>query len=143
MTLDPRLLDGLRLLRDRDWYRAHEEIEDAWRDTPAGELRECLQGVIQLCVALEHLRRGNALGCHNVANRARRRLEVLPPIVSGLRTHEWLAALATFFEGIGLPELSKRYRASQGFSDTTPSVTPPESEWPVLPLEAELNARLG
>jgi predicted metal-dependent hydrolase len=131
---DPRLLEGLRLLQAREWYQAHEEIEDAWRDTPPGELRECLQGVIQLCVALEHLRRGNALGCHNVAGRARARLEALPPVVAGMRVHEWLAALETFFEAIGLAELSKRYRASQGFSDTTPPVTPPESEWPVLPL---------
>ncbi|MHC5021064.1 MAG: DUF309 domain-containing protein [Planctomycetota bacterium] len=138
MPPDPRLLQGLRLLQAREWYAAHESIEDAWRDTPAGDLREALQGIIQLCVALEHLRRGNALGCHNVAARARRRLQALPDAIGGMRTHDWLAAIAAFFEQIGLPDLSQRYRDSQGFTDTTPPVTPPEAEWPVLPLDPAL-----
>lgn len=142
MQPDPRLLQGLRHLQAREWYAAHESIEDAWRDTPPGELREALQGVIQLCVALEHLRRGNALGCHNVSARARRRLAALPAVVEGMHTHDWLDALQAFFEEIGLPTLAEQYRASGGFSDWATPPLPPEAAWPVLSLGPELERRL-
>src|SRR5690606_23946329 len=63
---DPRLLEGLRLLLARRWYDAHEALEGPWGELEPGPWREVLQGLIQQCVALEHLRRDNALGAFNV-----------------------------------------------------------------------------
>ena len=64
---------GLELLNDREFFEAHEVLEDVWRAAPAGEKR-FLQGLIQLAVALHHYSRGNRAGAQSVLRRAGRNL---------------------------------------------------------------------
>ena len=55
-------------------FAAHEALEVRWKSCPAEE-RELWQGLAQLCVALTHHARGNAVGAGRLLDRASGRLE--------------------------------------------------------------------
>jgi len=52
---------GLLFFNAGDYYQAHEDWEDLWRETPA-PLRFFYQGLIQAAVGLHHLHKGNKAG---------------------------------------------------------------------------------
>jgi uncharacterized protein len=65
---------GLELIRSGDYFEAHEELEDEWREAPAAE-RDFLQGLVHVAVAWLHASRGNRPGCERQLEKALRRLE--------------------------------------------------------------------
>jgi uncharacterized protein len=67
------LEQGLQLIRDGDYFEAHEELEDEWRAAPAAE-RDFLQGLVHVAVAWLHAERGNRNGCERQLVKAERRL---------------------------------------------------------------------
>lgn len=147
---DPRLLAGLRLLVGRDYFAAHEALEDPWRELEQGSLwKDVLQGLIQLCVALEHLRRENWQGAFNVWQKSRAKLRRAPAEVAGLEVGAWAAAVAAHF---GAAHLAERVKAQLegGVADgevhldaaALPPV-PPLEAWPIPSLSAELAARVS
>ncbi|GAA15023.1 DUF309 domain-containing protein [Gordonia alkanivorans] len=62
-----------RLLEDGRPFFAHEVFETRWKSCPVEE-RPLWQGLAQLCVALTHHRRGNAVGARRLHDRAATRL---------------------------------------------------------------------
>jgi predicted metal-dependent hydrolase len=64
---------GLLLFNGGDYFDAHEAWEDVWRTAPAEE-KKCLQGLIQVAVALHHHSRGNLEGARSLLARALRNL---------------------------------------------------------------------
>jgi predicted metal-dependent hydrolase len=91
-----------RGLQDYDggrYFEAHEAWEVAWRGQPPGADRELLQGLIHVAVALEHHRRGNAIGAAGQLDKARRRLGALGPVARGLDVAAMVASAATEIEG--------------------------------------------
>ena len=94
------LQQGIELFNAGRYFEAHEALEDAWRDGPAGE-KQFLQGMVQAAVGMHHLSRGNLEGARGVLARAIGNLEpfldagvaarreiLLPPLVKSLRA--WL-----------------------------------------------------
>ena len=65
---------GLELIRAGEYFEAHEELEDEWREAPAAE-RDFLQGMVHVAVAWLHASRGNHPGCERQLQKALRRLE--------------------------------------------------------------------
>lgn len=63
-----------RLVRDGRPFSAHEVLEARWKAAPASE-RDYWQGLAQLCVALTHAARGNAVGAGRLLERATGLLE--------------------------------------------------------------------
>ena len=53
-----QLLLAIRQFNSREWYECHETIEELWLDE-TGEMRNFLQGTLQISVALLHWRNGN------------------------------------------------------------------------------------
>ncbi|MDD2272819.1 MAG: DUF309 domain-containing protein [Desulfuromonadaceae bacterium] len=53
-----QLLLAIRQFNGRDWYNCHETLEDLWLGE-TGEVRNFLQGTLQIAVALHHWRNGN------------------------------------------------------------------------------------
>ncbi len=53
-----QLLLAIRQFNGRDWYNCHETLEDLWLGE-TGEVRNFLQGALQIAVALHHWRNGN------------------------------------------------------------------------------------
>jgi uncharacterized protein len=64
---------GLELIRAGEYFEAHEELEDEWREAPAAE-RDFLQGLVHVSVAWLHAGRGNRPGCERQLEKAARRL---------------------------------------------------------------------
>ena len=69
---------GLELIRAGEFFEAHEELEDEWRDAPAAE-RDFLQGLVHVAVAWHHAGRGNRPGCERQLEKAARRLSPYRP----------------------------------------------------------------
>ena len=146
---DPRVLEGLRLLVAREYFEAHEGLEAAWRELERGEpWADVLQGLIQLAVALEHLKRDNALGAFNVWQKARGKLRKAPEWVAGIGVQAWASAVAEHFKRCGIAERVK-FLLEGGVADgaahieasSLPPLPPPE-EWPIPELTDELAARI-
>jgi len=53
-----QFLLAIRQFNSREWYECHETIEDLWLGE-AGEMKDFLQGTLQISVALLHWRNGN------------------------------------------------------------------------------------
>lgn len=128
MNADPRVLQGLRDIRERRWFEAHEALELAWREA-TGERRQLLQGLIQGAVALEHLRRGNPRGAHGQWSKARAKLAPLSPWPDGVGIGDWIAALDQFYASIDLDERSRRFVAGEAMTGLP--ALPPEQDWPL------------
>ncbi len=77
------LEEGLALIRAGDYFEAHEELEDEWRDAPAAE-RDFLQGLVHVAVAWLHAGRGNRPGCERQLEKAARRLDAYRPSHRGV-----------------------------------------------------------
>ncbi|RMG17913.1 MAG: DUF309 domain-containing protein [Planctomycetota bacterium] len=140
---DERLDRGLRLASRREYFAAHELLEAAWQDLPPGPERDLVQGVVQLCVALEHLRRGNALGAQRVWGRAQARLPRGVPPLAGVDVAAWCAECADFFERVGLAERARAQlgrRRTKGAAEAGAPAAPPgegEAAGPPLPPLSE------
>jgi len=74
---------GLELIRAGEFFEAHEELEDEWRDAPAGE-RDFLQGLVHVAVAWLHAGRGNRPGCERQLEKAAQRLDSYRPAHRGV-----------------------------------------------------------
>jgi predicted metal-dependent hydrolase len=74
---------GLDLIRGGEYFEAHEELEDEWRDAPATE-RDFLQGLVHVAVAWHHAGRGNRPGCERQLEKAARRLGPYRPTHRGV-----------------------------------------------------------
>ena len=53
-----QFLLAIRQFNSRDWYDCHETIEDLWLGE-TGEMKDFLQGTLQISVGLLHWRNGN------------------------------------------------------------------------------------
>lgn len=53
-----QFLLAIRQFNNREWYDCHETIEELWLGE-IGEMRDFLQGTLQISVALHHWRNGN------------------------------------------------------------------------------------
>ncbi len=69
---------GLELIRAGEYFDAHEELEDEWREAPADE-RDFLQGLVHVAVAWLHAERSNRAGCERQLDKAERRLGPYEP----------------------------------------------------------------
>ena len=77
------LAEGLACYRRSEFFDAHEHWEDVWRELEAPE-KSFLQALIQVTVALHHLRTGNSAGAVSLLRRALRRIETLPAFFAGI-----------------------------------------------------------
>jgi uncharacterized protein len=69
---------GLELMRAREFFAAHEELELAWRAAAADE-RDFFQGLVHVTVAWYQAGRGNEVGCRRQLEKAERRLAPYTP----------------------------------------------------------------
>jgi predicted metal-dependent hydrolase len=85
--------EGRELIRRGEYFEAHEELEDEWREAPEGE-RDFLQGLVHVAVAWHHARRGNRPGCERQLAKATRRLEPYRPSHRGVDVDDVLHQVA-------------------------------------------------
>ena len=83
MTIEERLETGLALMRRRQYFEAHEELELAWRAAESAE-RDFFQGLVHVTVAWSQAGRGNHTGCTRQLEKATRRLAPFAPAHRGV-----------------------------------------------------------
>ena len=71
------LRQAAALWRERLFFEVHEVLEDVWQ-TAAGDVRQALQGIIQIAVAYHHLAHGNRRGARTLMHEGRARLAAVP-----------------------------------------------------------------
>jgi uncharacterized protein len=81
---------GLELLREGEWFEAHEELELAWRAAPETE-RDFCQGLVHVAVAWYQAGRGRRVGCERQLEKAARRLGSYAPGHRGVDVASLLA----------------------------------------------------
>jgi predicted metal-dependent hydrolase len=83
---------GLELIRRGEYFAAHEELEDAWRATPAEE-RDFLQGLVHVAVAWYQADRNRPIAMSRQLEKAIRRLTPFAPAHRGVAVAQLLDQL--------------------------------------------------
>jgi predicted metal-dependent hydrolase len=86
-------VSGLDLIRNEDFFAAHEELELVWR-AAAPEERDFFQGLVHVAVAWYQAGRGNRPGCERQLEKAARRLTPFAPTHRGVDIGSVLAQIA-------------------------------------------------
>lgn len=89
-------LEFVRLFNERDYFEAHEALEDLWV-VEVAPLRDYYKGLIQAAVALCHWERGNLSGARKLWVSARRYLSPYPERYEGLELGLLRESLDTLF----------------------------------------------
>jgi uncharacterized protein len=83
-TLHVKAVEGMKLMNERKFFEAHEELEIAWNEEK-GEVRQLYQGILQMAVTYLHITRGNYDGAVKVYMRSMRWLKDWPPVCRGIQ----------------------------------------------------------
>jgi predicted metal-dependent hydrolase len=96
-------------MRQREFFAAHEALEDAWRAAEPAE-KDFFQGLVHVTVAWYQAGRGNRPGCERQLEKAARRLSPFAPEHRGVDVDAFLRQVAAAAEtvaagSLGLGEL--------------------------------------
>lgn len=83
----------IRLFNQRQFFEAHEVLEDEWHKTGRGD--NFYKGLIQLAAALVHVQKGNAKGAKRLVGTARRYLEPYGACHQGLNLGKLFAEVSS------------------------------------------------
>ena len=89
---ESRLTNGLELIRDGEYFAAHEVLEDVWR-VAAVEERDFFQGLVHVAVAWYQAGRGRRIGTERQLEKAIRRLQPFAPSHRGVEVSRLIAQL--------------------------------------------------
>lgn len=95
---------GLELIAAGEFFAAHEELEDEWREAPQQE-RDFLQGLVHVTVAWYHAGRENRPGCERQLAKAARRLSPYAPSHRGVDVEAALGSVAAAQELVARGDL--------------------------------------
>jgi uncharacterized protein len=95
--LEAKYEAGIELIRAREYFAAHEELELAWRAAPQPE-RDFFQGLVHVAVAWYQAGRGRQIGTERQLEKAIRRLTPYAPAHRGLDLDALLAQLRRALE---------------------------------------------
>ena len=98
------LAAGIELIRSRQYFAAHEELEIAWRSAEAGE-RDFCQGLVHVAVAWYQAGRGRRTGCERQLEKATRRLGSYAPTHRGVDVASVLAQVERAAERVAVGSL--------------------------------------
>jgi hypothetical protein len=82
---------AVALWNEHLFFEVHEVLEAVWK-TASGDLRQALQGLIQIAVAFHHLAHGNVRGARSLLLEGRARLAAVPPGTVAVDASALLAA---------------------------------------------------
>jgi predicted metal-dependent hydrolase len=86
-TLHPQAQEGLRLFNAREYFEAHEALENAW-NAEEGTAKNLYRGILQIAVTYLHITRGNYNGAVKVYDRSKKWLSDIPDSCQGIHVEE-------------------------------------------------------
>ena len=82
--LHSKAIEGMKLFNSKNFFEAHEELEDAWREEK-GEVRNLYRGILQVAVVYLHITRRNYDGAIKVYERCIKWLKDWPDVCRGIQ----------------------------------------------------------
>ena len=107
--LHPDALEGIERFNRRQFWFAHEALEDAW-NAETEKVREFYRGILQLSVVCFHIRKGNLRGAQKVYARSQKWLKPFPEVCQGVelgRFQRDMAAVMAEAERLGVENLKE------------------------------------
>ena len=83
LSLHPDANLGIKQFNNRQFWLAHEALEDAWKDT-VPPIKGMYRGILQAAVVYYHISQGNYRGAVKVYNRSQKWLNPLPDTCQGV-----------------------------------------------------------
>jgi uncharacterized protein len=120
MDRDRRLNEFIRFFNSKEFFDAHEVLEDLWIETE-GERKDFYKGLIQCAVAFVHLDRGNYKGAKKLFRTSCGYLNRYPGEQEGIDIDKLMREFQDFFDLI-VPEAEKRDTPLDLQSVTTPTL---------------------
>ena len=114
MTEDQRkrFQEGIALFNRGQFFDCHEALEEVWLQS-YGDRKKFLQGLIQVAVALHHLRNGNLAGARRLLAAAVEKLSGPVPDSETIGVDALLAALAPLRKQLSAGEMPGNWQAPQ------------------------------
>lgn len=81
--LHPGAKVGIERFNKKQYWLAHEALEDAWNDE-TGLIRDLYRGILQAAVVYHHISKQNFRGAMKVYQRSQKWLKPLPDICQGV-----------------------------------------------------------
>jgi predicted metal-dependent hydrolase len=85
--LHPFAIKGLELFNQGEYWKAHEALEEAWREEK-GQIRHLYRGILQVGVAYLHITHGNYEGAMKLYHRSKYWLDPFPDICRGVHVRQ-------------------------------------------------------
>ena len=128
---EPLYLAGIVLFNQREFFDAHEVLEDLWNQCP-NEDRRFYQAVLQAAVALHHFTSGNLRGAIKLFKSGKAYMDVYPNPHHGLNREEFWAQMATCMAEIFREDQDLLRRDLKPDPELIPIITldPPPPDWP-------------
>lgn len=108
IEFSPLYLEFFKLFNEREYFEAHEVLEDLWV-MEAGPEKQYLKGMIMVTIALEHWTRSNMSGAWKLFRDGMKYLELYPEIVMGFELGKFRNEMKTLFAEITLSEGKEPY----------------------------------
>jgi len=86
-ALHPQAREGLHLFNKREYFEAHEALEDAW-NAEEGTAKNLYRGILQTAVVYLHITRGNYNGAVKVYERSKKWFAGIPSVCKGIYVGE-------------------------------------------------------
>ena len=90
---------GVEQFNAGEFFEQHETLEDLWREETR-PVRRLYQGILQIGVAMHHLRRGNHHGTVTMIARGTRHLRPFAPACQGVDVADLLAGAARVLRAV-------------------------------------------
>lgn len=131
MDYEPRYLAGVKLFNDREFFDAHEVLEDLWNECP-NEDRRFYQGILQAAVALHHFNNGNLRGAHKLFRTAKDYMGKYPNPYLGLDREVFWRDMTECFVEVFREGQDMMRRDLHPEPEKIPTITidPPPASWP-------------
>ena len=85
--LHPQAKEGLHLFNTREYFEAHEALEDAW-NAEEGTAKNLYRGILQTAVVYLHITRENYQGAVKVYERSKKWFAGIPSACKGIHVRE-------------------------------------------------------
>ena len=83
-AVHPAAIRGMHLFEAGEYWQAHEELEDAWKDE-TGPVRELYRAILQAAVVYLHITRCNYKGTVKVYGRVQKWIQPWPDVCRGIQ----------------------------------------------------------
>ena len=95
----PMLLEAIAQLNRGDYFEQHETLEELWKAEPR-DIRRVYQGILQIGVAMHHLRNGNHHGAVYMLQRGSAYLRPFTPRCQTVDIDDLLAQASRILEAV-------------------------------------------